>query len=365
MFDYFCLGFAYLKSSIILAVVIYIGYFIGLRITNNKKLKELSSTSKIGMVCEFMLIAYMCTILKVTGIIGRDFFFDFSIKNLSGLFTIPFVGSSIMMIILNTMLFVPYGILVSFVFANCKLNWKKALMIGFFSSLCIELFQAFTGRLCEIDDLIMNTCGFLIGFLLMQSFKKIISKELREKGIKQLLLTMIIAAVAIFLISFAANGDALQEEEEEYYTEIGGREEETAVIDEFKIYQRGKLFDVFEDLSGDWEMWYQWMGNDIGNIAGSYQIQSISTNMKEIVEQENDKTYMEVIYHEPQVFRFYNNKEWTLEGIVHIVFCVEDGSLWYGQDKASLEGYAWYVDEEYPFSENDSLKTKINEWINR
>lgn len=367
MLDYFHLGLMYLKNSIILAVIIYMAYsissFIIIKKKDKEKLKDFSSISKMKILYEFTLTVYVCAILKVTGIIGRELSIDFSVEALSGLFAVPFAGSSIMMIMLNTMLFIPYGVLVCLVFPDCKLDWKKSLMIGFGSSLCIELFQAFTGRLCEIDDLIANTCGFIIGFLLVQALKKMKSKELRRNGIKQMIFTIMVAIAVIFLLSLIADGDALQKQEEEYFTEIGNREEEVSAVTEFRIYQNGKVFDALEDSSADWETWYRWMGNDIGSAASRYQIQNISGNVEEIAEAGNDKTYMEVFYNKPQEFQFYNKPEWEMKGIVHIVFCIEDGSLWYGSDKNSLEKYAGYVDEEYPFPVNESLKSEINTWL--
>ena len=41
----------------------------------------------------------------------------------------------------------------------------------------IEIFQAFTGRLPEIDDLIANTAGFLIGYLTAQGFLELFDDD--------------------------------------------------------------------------------------------------------------------------------------------------------------------------------------------
>lgn len=41
----------------------------------------------------------------------------------------------------------------------------------------IEIFQAFTGRLPEIDDLIANTAGFLIGYLTAQGFLELFDEK--------------------------------------------------------------------------------------------------------------------------------------------------------------------------------------------
>ena len=41
----------------------------------------------------------------------------------------------------------------------------------------VEIFQAFTGRLPEVDDLIANTAGFLVGYLTAQGFLELFDKR--------------------------------------------------------------------------------------------------------------------------------------------------------------------------------------------
>ena len=47
----------------------------------------------------------------------------------------------------------------------------------------IEIFQAFTGRLPEVDDLIANTAGFLVGYLTAQGFLELFDKKAYKYGI--------------------------------------------------------------------------------------------------------------------------------------------------------------------------------------
>ena len=64
----------------------------------------------------------------------------------------------------NIILFVPFGFLMPW-----DINWKKALFIGLLASGFIELIQYVTmlGE-CEVDDVIANTCGTVIGFYLYE-----------------------------------------------------------------------------------------------------------------------------------------------------------------------------------------------------
>lgn len=65
--------------------------------------------------------------------------------------------------VLNVVLFLPVGILL-----GCTLwtmTWKRALLIGFVLSIAIEVLQfVFKRGFCEVDDVMHNTLGCLIGF---------------------------------------------------------------------------------------------------------------------------------------------------------------------------------------------------------
>ena len=67
-------------------------------------------------------------------------------------------------IILNILLFIPFGYLLLSLFP--KLRWWHVILLGFAFSLCIELLQLLT-RLgyADVDDLINNTLGAAIGSL--------------------------------------------------------------------------------------------------------------------------------------------------------------------------------------------------------
>lgn len=121
-----------------------------------------------------MLSIYTISLLKITGIIGMKFYFWDVMNGRYNLSLILFEDVSLIMLFLNLLLFVPYGILLPCVFKN--LNIKKVVMIGFFTSLSIEVTQLFGGRYTEIDDLIINTLGTLVGFIIYSYTTKNIFK---------------------------------------------------------------------------------------------------------------------------------------------------------------------------------------------
>lgn len=69
-------------------------------------------------------------------------------------------------IILNILLFVPFGYLLPLIWSKAD-RWWKVTLLGFSISLIIELLQLFT-RLgyADVDDLSNNTVGALIGYVL-------------------------------------------------------------------------------------------------------------------------------------------------------------------------------------------------------
>lgn len=65
----------------------------------------------------------------------------------------------------NILLFVPFGILLPFIFRKLQSIWRFLLWFAA-AILLVETLQLFTLRgACDIDDLILNTLGAFIGFL--------------------------------------------------------------------------------------------------------------------------------------------------------------------------------------------------------
>lgn len=91
------------------------------------------------------------------------------------LFDYPTMREALLNLIGNTAMFLPLGIVWPAVFK--KLNTHgKVILAGVGVSLTIEVLQLpFFGRSTDIDDLILNTLGFLIGYgiyLLVRKLRK-------------------------------------------------------------------------------------------------------------------------------------------------------------------------------------------------
>lgn len=65
----------------------------------------------------------------------------------------------------NVLLFVPLGVFLTTLWGRFRSGWR-ALIFGFWVSMTIELLQIFTFRATDVNDLITNTLGTVLGWAL-------------------------------------------------------------------------------------------------------------------------------------------------------------------------------------------------------
>ncbi len=101
----------------------------------------------------------------------------------------------------NILLFIPFGYFVS---CYCKIKGLGTIsLVSLLSSLTIEIVQHFIGRSFDVDDIILNVVGGIIGFLLYVSLNAIrnhLPKFLRHDWFLNLISIIII--VLLILIFF-------------------------------------------------------------------------------------------------------------------------------------------------------------------
>ena len=68
-------------------------------------------------------------------------------------------------VVLNAVLFLPFGFLLPVLWRKCR-SWKSTVAAGFLTSLGIEILQLFCYRATDVDDLIMNTLGTFLGYII-------------------------------------------------------------------------------------------------------------------------------------------------------------------------------------------------------
>ena len=77
--------------------------------------------------------------------------------------------------LLNVSLFLPFGLLFPFIYKKATL--AKVTLIGLSLSLVVEIAQIFiNGRDSDIDDLLGNVLGAVIGYLIYAFMKKMLPK---------------------------------------------------------------------------------------------------------------------------------------------------------------------------------------------
>ena len=152
-----------------------------------------SQSKKIGyklsiehIVIVYIFVYYLTGVLSFTGIpsIGDIVHNSFEIITPQGLnFSpdeinlIPFhwITEGVRPYIENILLFTPLGFMLPFIWKKYEVLWKTALS-GIIFSLIIELIQLFNRRITDIDDLLMNTLGALIGWVIFRLLKEHLSK---------------------------------------------------------------------------------------------------------------------------------------------------------------------------------------------
>ena len=144
-----------------------------------------------------LLILYLNAMYIVVGVPGVQYIVWDPTINL-----IPFQDfstSNILGMALNAVMFAPLGFLLPLFFERYR-HWGRTLAAGFLTSLAVELIQLLTFRATDADDLIMNTLGTLVGFLLAKLIFR--HRTAVYRGKKDWLELVIINGIVLLVIVF-------------------------------------------------------------------------------------------------------------------------------------------------------------------
>lgn len=185
MYRFFLAAVDVIPAAVVLIPVFILLYFK----RYNRDLK------KCALYCIFCL--YLCALFALVGIPNVTYFRPEVNLNL-----IPFKGmvQDLKNGILNVILFVPLGFLLPVLWQNFR-RMGSCVAFGFGLSLSIELLQMLTFRATDVNDLITNTAGTLLGFLLVKGLTSRISAA-GEGRREALCLTALSFAVMFFLHPF-------------------------------------------------------------------------------------------------------------------------------------------------------------------
>lgn len=157
----------YLLVTMLLPCLIYQGI---LETKAKKNAKKMLAKYYFGV---YIFLVYVWAVFKVTGI---GLLADIIRPGIKGGFNWkPFDDLGIGFV-LNIVMFLPLGFLVPWFWKKCA-NVKYVTLLGFCFSLMIECSQIFNGRATDVDDLIANTFGAFLGYVLWMVVRKIVGKK--------------------------------------------------------------------------------------------------------------------------------------------------------------------------------------------
>lgn len=107
----------------------------------------------------------------------------------------------------NILLFLPYGYFASYYLNNNKV-WPTALLT-IIVSFTIETVQLKIGRTFDVDDIILNTCGGIIGgfiYSLSESLSNRLPKVLKTEGFINFIVIITIILLIIYLFNINVLG---------------------------------------------------------------------------------------------------------------------------------------------------------------
>lgn len=84
----------------------------------------------------------------------------------------------------NILIFIPYGILLPEIFPKYR-KMTKVFLLSFVTSFFVEFTQFFIGRSVDIDDLILNVFGSIIGYLIWKKFLRYKFAKKKRKKIRR------------------------------------------------------------------------------------------------------------------------------------------------------------------------------------
>ncbi len=166
----------------------FLPFMIVLFILDRKRNVSISKTSYMILL---IFSVYIIAVYHFTGAGTLQELHTFQLKiNRFELNLIPFSNEiDIIGYLLNILLLIPFGILVPFLWGKMN-NFCYIAETGLLFSFFIECSQLLNNRSTDIDDLIMNTIGAVIGLMFYRIFDKLTKSNYQRKDIPAFLLAV-------------------------------------------------------------------------------------------------------------------------------------------------------------------------------
>lgn len=164
---------SYLLLTMLLPCLIYQGL---MEVKVKKKAQRMPAKYYFGV---YLMLIYLWAVFKVTGIgLLADIVRPGNV--VKGGFNWNLLKGLDMGFVLNVIMFLPLGFLMPCIWKKCR-NITNIAVTGFFLSLLIEISQIFNWRATDIDDLIANTLGACLGYLVWWGIHALICGKRKEK----------------------------------------------------------------------------------------------------------------------------------------------------------------------------------------
>lgn len=149
----------------------------------------------------YIFIFYLYLVLQVTGIPSIWEIGNYgSLIRLEEISLIPFQSKGLTTYALNVIMFMPLGFLLPFIWKQWR-SLLPTLLTGLVFSLIIELTQLFNRRLTDIDDLMMNTLGTVIGYGIWLLYQRVFGRKKKTSlSSKEPIAYISLAILGIFLL---------------------------------------------------------------------------------------------------------------------------------------------------------------------
>lgn len=179
--------------TIILAIVliIRIGYF-----KNSKK--------KFSLYNEIVLLLFIAYILILFQLVtyGENEYVGMNLIPFKEIFRYDY-GSDLFFrqVVGNILLFVPFGFFVSYYTRIKKIG--TMFLMSVISSLVIEVVQYFIGRSFDIDDIILNVTGAIIGFglfVLLDAIKERLPQIFKKDFFYTIISVLLVAFIILYFL---------------------------------------------------------------------------------------------------------------------------------------------------------------------
>ena len=210
--DLINLASTYLKFGIVVVLLITLCFFAGYFLVYKKLMNGQKEIRLKAFLWWGIFICYLCVVIGATLLNRSDFWLNNKIQPLFYSYKdawINFSGAAWRNIILNFCMFIPLGIWLPLGIKKFRRFWATYLA-GFAFTLFIECLQLFLRRgIFELDDILGNTVGtmigyglFAIGLLIVNLIKKRKPKNAASTAALQLPLIITIVAFTIIFVKY-------------------------------------------------------------------------------------------------------------------------------------------------------------------